>query len=96
VTVQVVLPGVLADLVGGVRHLDVAVPGGSAATVADVLDRLAADHPLLARRIRDETGAVRRFVNVYVDGEDVRFQDGVGTRVADGAVLQVLPSVAGG
>jgi molybdopterin converting factor small subunit len=39
---------------------------------------------------------VRRFVNVYVDGEDVRFQDGVGTQVGDGAVLQVLPSVAGG
>ena len=95
-TVQVVLPGVLADLVGGARHLAVAVPNGSGATLGDVLDRLAADHPLLARRIRDETGAVRRFVNVYVDGEDVRFQDGVGTRVEDGAVLQVLPSVAGG
>jgi molybdopterin synthase sulfur carrier subunit len=96
VTVQVVLPGALADLVGGARRLDVPVPGGPGATVGDVLDRLAADHPLLARRIRDETGAVRRFVNVYVDGEDVRFQEGVRTRVEDGAVLQVLPSVAGG
>jgi molybdopterin synthase sulfur carrier subunit len=96
VTVQVVLPGVLADLAGGERHLVVPVPDGPGATVGDVLDRLAADHPTLARRIRDETGAVRRFVNVYVDGEDVRFQDGVRTRVEDGAVLQVLPSVAGG
>jgi molybdopterin synthase sulfur carrier subunit len=96
VTVQVLLPGALADLVGGARHLDVPVPLGPGATVGDVLDRLAAEHPLLARRIRDETGAVRRFVNVYVDGEDVRFQDGVRTRVEDGAVLQVLPSVAGG
>jgi sulfur-carrier protein len=94
VTVQVILPGVLADLVGGARHLDVAV--GAATTVGDVLDRLAGEHPVLARRIRDETGAVRRFVNVYVDGEDVRFQDGVRTPVQDGAVLQVLPSVAGG
>jgi molybdopterin converting factor small subunit len=94
VTVQVVLPGVLADLIGGARHLD--VPGGAGTTVGDVLDRLAGEHPLLGRRIRDETGAVRRFVNVYVDGEDVRFQDGVRTRVQDGAVLQVLPSVAGG
>ncbi len=93
-TVQVVLPGVLADLVGGARHLDVPVEVDT--TVGDVLDRLAGEHPLLARRIRDETGAVRRFVNVYVDGEDVRFQDGVRTRVQDGAVLQVLPSVAGG
>jgi molybdopterin converting factor small subunit len=95
-TVQVVLPGVLADLIGGTRHLDVPVPDGTGATVGDVLDRLAGDHPMLARRIRDETGAVRRFVNVYLDGEDVRFQDGVRTRVQDGAVLQVLPSVAGG
>ena len=93
-TVQVVLPGVLADLIGGARHLD--VPVAAAATVGDVLDRLAGEHPVLARRIRDETGAVRRFVNVYVDGEDVRFQDGIRTRVQDGAVLQVLPSVAGG
>jgi molybdopterin synthase sulfur carrier subunit len=93
-TVQVVLPGVLADLVGGARHLDVTVAAGT--TVGDVLDRLAGEHPMLARRIRDETGAVRRFVNVYVDGEDVRFQDGVRTRVQDGAVVQVLASVAGG
>jgi molybdopterin converting factor small subunit len=93
VTVEVVLPGVLADLAGGSKHLQVE-PGG--ATVADLLDALAAEHPLLARRIRDETGKVRRFVNVYVDGEDVRYSDGVATPVADGAVVQVLPSVAGG
>ena len=92
-TVQVVLPGALAPLAGGARRLDLEPPGG---TLGDVLDRLAADHPLLARRIRDETGAVRRFVNVYVDGDDVRFEGGLATTVRDGAVVQVLPSVAGG
>ena len=51
---------------------------------------------MLARRIRDETGTVRRFVNVYVDGEDVRFAGGLATSVRDGTVVQVLPSVAGG
>ena len=91
--VQMVLPGVLADLAGGDRHLDVEIRGG---TVAELLDTLAAVHPLLARRIRDETGALRRFVNVYVDGEDVRFQKGVATELRDGAQVQVLPSVAGG
>ena len=90
-TVQVVLPGVLADLAGGAKHLD-REPG----TLAEVLDGLAAEHPLLGRRIRDETGALRRFVNVYVDGDDVRFGDGLDTAVRDGAVVQVLPSVAGG
>jgi molybdopterin synthase sulfur carrier subunit len=94
VTVEVVLPGYLADLAGGHKHLDVQVEGG--ATLAAVLDRLADGRPLLDRRIRDETGALRRFVNVYVDGEDVRFEQGVRTPVADGAVVQVLPSVAGG
>jgi molybdopterin converting factor small subunit len=64
--------------------------------VGEVLDALAADHPLLGRRIRDETGALRRFVNVYVDGDDVRFGQGLATAVRDGAVVQVLPSVAGG
>ena len=65
-------------------------------TLADLLDALAAEHPMLARRIRDETGQVRRFVNVYVDGDDVRFEGGLQTKVRDGAEVQVLPSVAGG
>jgi sulfur-carrier protein len=93
VTVQVLLPGALASLAGGAKHLDVEPAGG---TLADVLDALAAQHPLLARRIRDETGQVRRFVNVYVDGDDVRFEGGLDTTVRDGAEVQVLPSVAGG
>ena len=92
-TVQVLLPGVLAALVGGAKHLDVEPTGG---TLADLLDALATEYPLLGRRIRDETGQVRRFVNVYVDGDDVRFAQGLGTPVTDGSVVQVLPSVAGG
>ena len=92
-SVQVVLPGVLADLAGGSKHLDLD-PTGS--TLADLLDELANRHPLLGRRIRDETGQVRRFVNVYVDGNDVRFTQGLATEVRDGAEVQVLPSVAGG
>jgi molybdopterin converting factor small subunit len=93
VTVQVLLPGALASLAGGAKHLDVEPEGD---TLADLLDALAAQHPLLTRRIRDETGQVRRFVNVYVDGDDVRFEGGLATKVRDGAEVQVLPSVAGG
>ncbi len=92
-TVQVLLPGVLASLTGGAKQVAVE-PNGR--TLADLLDALAAEHPMLARRIRDETGQVRRFVNVYVDGDDVRFQGGLATEVRDGAEVQVLPSVAGG
>ena len=92
-TVQVLLPGVLAALAGGQKHLDVE-PAGD--TLGDLLDALAAVHPMLARRIRDETGQVRRFVNIYVDGDDVRFGGGLTAKVRDGAEVQVLPSVAGG
>ena len=92
-TVQILLPGALADLAGGARHLDVEPPG---ATLGDLLDGLAVEHPVLCRRIRDETGAVRRFVNVYVDGADVRYGGGLAAPVPAGAVVQVLPSVAGG
>ena len=92
-SVEVVLPGVLADLAGGSKHLELQ-PSGE--TLGDLLDTMAAQYPLLGRRIRDETGAVRRFVNVYVDGEDIRFTDGLDTPVADGREVQILPAVAGG
>ena len=92
-SVEVVLPGALADLAGGARHLQLDLPGG---TLADLLGALAARHPLLGRRLQDETGALRRFVNVYVDGEDVRYDGVLSAAVRDGAVVQVLPSVAGG
>ena len=92
-SVEVVLPGSLADLAGGAKHLHLDVPGG---TLGDLLDLLAALHPLLGRRLRDETGAIRRFVNVYVDGEDVRYDGTLVATVRDGAVVQILPSVAGG
>lgn len=91
-SVQVLLPGFLADLAGGARQVDV----DGAATVGGVFDRLAAGHPLLERRIRDETGALRRFVNVYVDGEDIRFLEGLDTPVDDGDEVTILPAVAGG
>jgi molybdopterin converting factor small subunit len=93
VTVQVLLPGALAPAAGGARRVELEVPGS---TVEGLLDALAVAHPLLVRRLRDETGALRRFVNVYVDGEDVRWDGGLAAAVPDGAVVQVLPSVAGG
>jgi sulfur-carrier protein len=93
VSVQVLLPGVLAAMAGGEKHLDVDPTGE---TLGDLLDALESRHPMLGRRIRDETGQVRRFVNVYVDGEDIRFNGGLTTPVRDGAEVQVLPSVAGG
>lgn len=92
--VRVRLPGVLRELAGGQREVAVEVPDG--ASVADVLDALGATRPLLARRIRDETGAVRRHVNVYIDGEDVRRGPGLSALVTAGSVIDVLPAISGG
>jgi molybdopterin converting factor small subunit len=88
---RVVLPQALRGLAGGEK--EVALEGG---TVADVLDALAARHPALARRIRDEQGQLRRFVNLYVDGSDVRHCGGLTAAVAPNSEVLVLPSVAGG
>ncbi len=66
------------------------------ATVQDVLNELYALHGELRDRLSDEDGSLRRFVNVYVAGEDIRFLEGLATPVADGAELTILPAVAGG
>ncbi|MGC5019441.1 ubiquitin-like small modifier protein 1 [Micromonospora sp. DT47] len=90
--VTVLVPGPLRGEAGGASRLSVDAAG----SVGAVLDALAAGWPRLARRIRDERGDLRRYVNVYVDGEDCRHLGGVDAPVADGAEVQVLPSVAGG
>jgi sulfur-carrier protein len=66
------------------------------ATVQEVLDGLFDRFDELRERISDDDGSLRRFVNVYVAGEDIRFLDGLQTPVADGAELTILPAVAGG
>ena len=66
------------------------------ATVQEVLDGLFARHEELRVRIADDDGSLRRFVNVYLAGEDIRFLDGLATPVVDGAELTILPAVAGG
>lgn len=93
-TVSVVLPPVLAALAGDRKLLQLPVRG--AVTVDDLLNTLGKDHPVLDRRIRDETGTVRRYVNLFVDGEDVRSLDGPSTKVRPGQELFIIQSVAGG
>ena len=67
-----------------------------AGTVGEVLDALFDRHGELRDRLSDDDGGLRRFVNVYVDGEDIRFTDGLDTPVPDGREVQILPAVAGG
>jgi molybdopterin converting factor small subunit len=65
-------------------------------TVGEVLKALDAAHPGFGDRLFDENGALRRFVNVFLADEDVRFLEGLDTPVADGQTLSIVPAVAGG
>jgi molybdopterin synthase sulfur carrier subunit len=66
------------------------------ATLREVLDDLESSHPGIRDRILDETGALRRFVNVYVGDDDVRFIGGLDAEITDGARISIIPAVAGG
>jgi sulfur-carrier protein len=85
------IPTPLRRLTGG--EAEVSVDG---ATLAEVVAALDARHPGLGERILDEEGRLRRFVNVFVRDEDVRFLDGLDTAVADEDVVSIIPAVAGG
>ncbi len=89
--VTVKIPTQLRSATGGavVAHVE-------GATVSEVLDALFAQFTELRERISDDQGSLRRFVNVYLSGEDIRFLDGIETRVPDGSELTILPAVAGG
>jgi sulfur-carrier protein len=85
------LPTQLRDAAGGAAAAE-----ASGATVGEVLEALYAEHGELRERISDGDGGLRRFVNVYLGGEDIRFLEGLETPVADGDELTILPAVAGG
>lgn len=89
--VVVLLPAMLRPLAGGAGTIEVDAP-----TLDAVLDSLGAEFPALERRLRNETGALRRYVNFYVDGEECRRLDGAKTSLADAKEVQIIPSVAGG
>jgi len=85
------IPTQLRTLSGGAS--EVSVDGN---TLAEVLEALEQAHPGFRERLFDETGKLRRFVNVFVADEDVRFLDGLDTKVADGQTVSIVPAVAGG
>jgi len=91
VTVTVRVPTTLRTLTAGAS--EVAVEG---TTVADVLGNLEVVHPGFRDRLLDEDGSLRRFVNVFVADDDVRFLQGLDTPVPDGETLAIIPAVAGG
>ena len=90
-SVTVRIPTQLRPLAGGASEVPV-----EASTVGEALKALDAAHPGFAERLFDDGGGLRRFVNVFVADEDIRFLDGVDTRVADGQTVSIVPAVAGG
>jgi molybdopterin synthase sulfur carrier subunit len=90
-SVSVRIPTILRSYTGGASEVD-----ANGATLSAVLDSLEADHPGIRARILDEQGAIRRFVNVYVGNDDVRFLESLDTPTPDGTQISVIPAVAGG
>lgn len=93
-TIDVVIPAVLAPLADGrttVQH-----QASQAITLAELFDTLGTHWPVLNRRIRNETGALRRHVNVFVEGRNVRDLSGMDTLVRPGQEVLVIQSIAGG
>jgi molybdopterin converting factor small subunit len=88
--VTIRIPTPLRTLTGGEDEVS-----ATGATVQDVIDDLEGRHPGLRARLLDEKG-VRRFINIYVGDDDVRFLSGLKTTVKDGDVLSIVPAIAGG
>lgn len=85
------IPTQLRPLTGGAGEVEV-----EGSTVGDALKALDASHPGMGDRLFDEAGNLRRFVNVFLADEDVRFLDGLATPVPSGQTLSIVPAVAGG
>ncbi len=90
-TVKVRIPTPLQKLTAGVGEV-----AGSGATIKEVFGDLETKFPGIRERLYDEEGNLRRFINVYVNEEDIRFLEGEGTGLKDGDDISVIPAIAGG
>ncbi|MCB1270706.1 MAG: MoaD/ThiS family protein [Microthrixaceae bacterium] len=90
-SVTIRIPTTLRTLTGGESQVEV-----DGATVGEALNALDAAHPGFRDRLFDDDGALRRFVNVFLADDDVRYLDGVDTQVPAGETISIIPAVAGG
>jgi molybdopterin synthase sulfur carrier subunit len=90
-TIEVKIPTILRTYTGGEKLVE-----AKGDTVAALIDDLDANHPGIKGRLVTEDGSLHRFVNVYVNDEDVRFTGSLQTPVSDGNTVTILPAVAGG
>lgn len=85
------IPTQLRSLTGGASEVE-----ASGTTLAELIEDLEARHPGIKERLVDDSGALRRFVNVYLGDEDIRFLNGLETEVVEGGSVSIIPAVAGG
>ncbi len=90
-SVTVLIPQPLRNLTGNLSKV-----AGEGATLESLVSNLDGSYPGMRERVMDESGQLRRFVNIYVNGEDVRFMSGLGTSLKDGDEVSIVPAVAGG
>ena len=90
-TIQVLIPTPLRRFTHGEARVDAA-----GATIAELLDALDARYPGLAAQIRESDGEIRRFVNVFINGDNVRDRDGAATPLRPGDEVGIIPAMAGG
>lgn len=90
-SLKVVIPTPLRKFTSGAEMVEV-----EAATIKEVLDSLDSKFPGFRASVCDDTGSLRRFINIYVDGEDVRFLENLATPVSDGSEIAIVPAISGG
>jgi sulfur-carrier protein len=88
---RVAIPTPLRRFTAGAESVEV-----EAGTLKDVLDKLDSKFPGFRASVCDDSGSLRRFINIYVNGEDVRFLDNLSTPIADGAEIAIVPAISGG
>jgi sulfur-carrier protein len=91
VAVEVRLPTVLRSHAGGAAVVEV-----DGSTIGEVLSKMVAEYPGMSGQVLTDDGSLHKFVNIYVDDDDVRYLQGLDTPVNDGAEVSILPAVAGG
>ncbi|HEU4948111.1 MAG TPA: ubiquitin-like small modifier protein 1 [Kribbella sp.] len=90
-SVSVRVPTILRPYTQGASEVSV-----EGSTLSEVLESLDTSYPGIRARVLDDSGELRRFVNVYVDNDDVRFAQGLQTNISDGGQVSIIPAVAGG
>jgi sulfur-carrier protein len=90
-SLKVVIPTPLRKFTSGLDLVEV-----EAGTVQQILDTLEAKYPGFRSSVCDESGSLRRFINIYLDGEDVRFLENLSTPATDGSEIAIVPAISGG